>query len=354
MAVNTLQWKGSIEGSLELLDQRKLPNEETYISCKEIGQVYDAIKTLAVRGAPAIGVTAAYGLVLPFQKLDENCDIALAEKELQKSIDCLSKSRPTAVNLFWAMKRIRKAAETFVKENPAASKDDLAKRILDEANEINNEDIRMCKKIGENGQEFIEKNASILTHCNAGALATAGQGTALSVIYEAQFLDKKPTVYVDETRPLLQGARLTAWELVKEWINTNVICDSAAGSLIKLGKIDCIITGADRIAGNGDTANKIGTYTLSVLARENGIPFYIAAPSSTFDMNIESGDEIPIEERDPQEIKNFSGTQTAPENAKAYNPAFDITPAENITAIITEKGNIISPDKKTIEALINS
>jgi len=347
MIAQALKWVGGVDGFLELIDQRRLPAEFVKLQCRDVEQVYEAIKTLAVRGAPAIGVCAAYGLVLGMQNLDTRYSMLDALERLAKSCEYLASSRPTAVNLFWALDRVRLKAEQFVgrRRGTRDELEALREVVLEEANAIYEEDVDMCRRIGENGEKFIKDGVGILTHCNAGALATAGQGTALSVMLEAQKKGRKFKVYVDETRPLFQGARLTAWELKQAGIDVTVICDNMAGWLMKQGHIDAVITGADRIAANGDTANKIGTYSLSILAREHGIPFYIAAPSSTFDLSIKSGREIPIEQRAAEEVTclwSGSGgkTQIAPEGIGVYNPAFDVTDASFITAIITEKGVI--------------
>ena len=267
---------------------------------------------------------------------------------LKKAADYLGSSRPTAANLFWAMDRIKSKAEDFVAGRARANLRELQEIVLGEANAICQEDVDMCRQIGENGEKFIKDGAGILTHCNAGALATAGQGTALSVMFEAHKKGKRFKVYVDETRPLLQGARLTAWELKQAKIDVVVICDNMAGWLMKQSKISAVITGADRIAANGDSANKIGTYSLSVLAREHGIPFYIAAPSSTFDLSIKSGDQIPIEQRAADEVRFLGNEKITPDGVEIYNPAFDITEARDITAIITERGVIERPTPKKI------
>jgi len=350
MVVETLRWTGGIDGTLELVDQRKLPGSFEMLRCETKEQLYEAVKTLAVRGAPAIGVAAGFGVCLAMQKIEPDTDLTEALSVLDESADYLASSRPTAVNLFYALERMKKRAREFVSENPKGSVVNLRKCLLDEAHSICSEDKQMCEAIGRNGQKYIEDGFSILTHCNAGALATAGQGTALSVIYEAHRSGKKIHVYVDETRPLLQGARLTVWELTQAGIDTTLICDNMAGALLKAGKINAVITGADRIAANGDTANKIGTFSLSVLARVHGVPFYIAAPSSTFDLGIKTGAEIPIEERGAEEVASFAGRTIAPEGVNVYNPAFDVTDAGNITAIITEKGVIEKPDTRKIAA----
>ena len=348
MICPALKWVGGVDGFLELIDQRRLPTEFIKLQCRDIDQLYDAIKTLAVRGAPAIGVAAAFGGVIALQKLNDADTIQNGLAHLADRCQYLAGSRPTAVNLFWALDRIKRCAENFVAQTPAACVADLRQAVLAEANNICAEDIEMCRRIGENGQAFIKSGDGILTHCNAGALATAGQGTALSPMFEAHKMGRKFKVYADETRPLLQGARLTAWELTQAGIDVILICDNMAAWLMKKGKINAVITGADRIAANGDTANKIGTYGLSLLAKEHGIPFYIAAPTSTFDLSIESGEQIPIEQRSAEEVTNFSNTQTAPADVNVCNPAFDVTDAKNITAIITEKAVIEKPSTEKI------
>jgi methylthioribose-1-phosphate isomerase len=352
MIVKALEWIGNADGFLEIVDQRRLPTEFIKLQCRDIETLFEAIKTLAVRGAPAIGVSAAYGLVLALNKTTAPDSLEEGLKILSHAVEYLASSRPTAVNLSWASERVQRKAKQFVTENPKSTLQDLCEIIFAEANAICREDVDMCRRIGENGQKFIIDGSGILTHCNAGALATAGQGTALSLMFEAHKKGRKFRVYADETRPLLQGARLTAWELKQAGIEVTVICDNMAGWLMKQGKINAVITGADRIAANGDTANKIGTYSLSILAREHGVPFYIAAPSSTFDLKIKSGTEVPIEQRSAEEVTTFAGSKTAPDGVDVYNPAFDITDARNITAIITEKGVIEKPDiKKIIECL---
>jgi len=348
MIAQALKWVGGVDGFLELIDQRRLPAEFVKLQCRDIEQLFEAIKTLTVRGAPAIGVSAGYGLVLAMQKLNPADGLEQGLRVLAESAEYLASSRPTAANLFWALERVRKSAEEFVAGQSKATVQELRSAVLDEANTICQEDVDMCRRIGQNGEKFIKDGSGILTHCNAGALATAGQGTALSVMFEAHKKGKKFRVYADETRPLLQGARLTAWELKQAGINVTVICDNTAGWLMKQGKVDAVITGADRIAANGDTANKIGTYSLSILAREHRVPFYIAAPSNTFDLSIKSGAEIPIEQRSAEEVAFFGDKRITPEYAKIYNPAFDVTESQNITAIITEKGVIENPNADNI------
>jgi len=348
MIVHAVKWVGDTGGFLELIDQRQLPGKFVKLQCHEVKQICEAIKTLAVRGAPAIGVAAAYGLVLALQRLNAAADLQQGLAALAKAQDCLAATRPTAVNLFWALARVKKSVQEFVAAHPAANLEKLRRHVLVEANAIYREDVDMCRRIGQNGQKFIKAGAGILTHCNAGALATAGQGTALSVMFEAHKRGKKFKVYVDETRPLLQGARLTAWELQQAGVDVTVICDNMAGWLMKQGKICAVITGADRIAANGDAANKIGTYSLSILAREHGIPFYIAAPSSTFDLAVKKGADIPIEQRPAEEVSRFAGAQVAPAGVAVYNPAFDVTEAKDISAIITERGVIEKPNVRKI------
>ena len=362
MITAAIKWVGGVDGFLELIDQRRLPGELVRLQCRDIEQLYSAIKTLTVRGAPAIGVAGAYGLVLAMQNLDTRCSTLDAFECLKKAADYLGSSRLTAANLFWALDRVKSKAEDFVTERARANLPapvvpaqvtqaqvrELQETILGEANAICQEDVEMCRRIGENGQKFIKDGADVLTHCNAGALATAGQGTALSVMFEAHKRGRKFKVYVDETRPMLQGARLTAWELKQADIDVVVICDNMAGWLMKQGKISVVITGADRIAANGDAANKIGTYSLSILAREHGIPFYIAAPSSTFDLSIKSGDQIPIEQRAADEVRFLGDERITPDGVEIYNPAFDVTEAQDITAIITERGVIEKPTLRKI------
>jgi methylthioribose-1-phosphate isomerase len=369
MIAETVKWIGGTDGVLELIDQRRLPQEFTILTVRNAEQLHEAIRTLAVRGAPAIGVAAAYGPVLVLQSVagvsparaegihalsrgQDGRDTTEALRQVIAACDFLATSRPTAVNLFWALDRIRRRARQIAAE-PQATAKKLHEGILAEAHAIYHEDVEMCRRIGENGEKYIADGSTILTHCNAGALATAGQGTALSVIFEAQKKGKRFQVYADETRPLLQGARLTAWELQHAGIDVTVICDNMAGWLMKQGKIDAVITGADRIAANGDTANKIGTYSVSVLAKQHGVPFYVAAPSSTFDLSIPDGSAIPIEERNPGEVTTFGGISIAPQGVAAYNPAFDVTEAQNIQAIITEKGVIEEPDAQRIREFFN-
>ena len=335
MEIKPIEFKN---GKLILIDQRKLPKIEEYFVCNNYKDVIYAIKNMVVRGAPAIGVSAGYGIAM---YVNEEKDYVKFKENFYKVCEEFSNSRPTAVNLFWAIDRMKKVFEK-VKDYEFSK---IKEEFFLEADKIFKEDIDVNKKIGENGKILIKDNSNILTHCNAGALATAGYGTALGVIRSAFYSGKNIHVYVDETRPFLQGARLTAWELMKEKIPCTLICDNMAGFLMKMGKIDLVIVGADRIARNGDTANKIGTYTLAVLAKKHNIPFYVAAPFSTFDFSIENGDKIPIEERDGREITEMFTKDIAPDGVNTFNPAFDVTDAELITAIITEKGILKPPFK---------
>ena len=343
----TIVWQGDTAGYLDLIDQTLLPNEMTRVQCRDIETVWEAIKMLRVRGAPAIGIAAAYGVVVGLQQTgDDNAEAFW--QTFDKSADYLATSRPTAVNLFWALDRLRSLAQ----ELKSGSVVDARVAILAEAQKIHAEDREMCHAIGRYGAELLTDGQGVLTHCNAGGLATAEYGTALSVFFTAQDQGKNLHVFVDETRPLLQGARLTAWELMQRKIKSTLICDSMAAQVMREKKVQAVVTGADRIAANGDSANKIGTYSVAVLAKAHGIPFYIAAPSSTFDLSIESGDDIPIELRKPEEITNGFGKQTAPTGVEVYNPAFDVTPAEYIEAIITERGVIKPVSKENVLAMI--
>ncbi len=316
MEVKAFFWEGD---HLLLLDQRKLPYQEVWLELRDHYQVAQAIRDMAVRGAPAIGCVAAYGFLLGIRQGEEP----------EAVYKVLKNTRPTAYNLFWALERMKRALRE-------------GKDLEEEAKNIEREDYSANRRMGELGNTLIPEGAKILTHCNTGALATAGWGTALGVVRSAHRAGKRVSVWVNETRPFLQGSRLTAWELLKEGIPHKVINDSASGFLIKKGMVDLIIVGADRITAEGDVANKIGTYTLSVLAKEHGIPFYVVAPSSTFDLSMRSGDDIPIEERDPEELKRCAQTYIAPKDSQALHLAFDVTPAQNVTAIVTEKG-IIKP-----------
>lgn len=347
MVTSALKWIGGSDGYLELVDQRQLPGDFIVVRCDQIEEVYEAISSLAVRGAPAIGVAAAYGVVLGLRKLGSEAEKDEALWQLSQCCEYLGSSRPTAVNLFRALERAKRSGLEILASEAAGVKE-LKEAVWAEAQEICREDIEMCERIGANGQRLIKDGDVILTHCNAGALATAGQGTALSIMFEAKRRGRRLKVYADETRPLLQGSRLTAWELKEAGIEVVVICDNMAGWLMKEGKISAVITGADRIAANGDAANKIGSYSLSILAKYHKIPFYIAAPSSTFDLNIKDGTEIPIEQRPREEVALLGSKKVVPDGVEIFNPAFDVVLAENITAIITERGVIKKPDAKKI------
>lgn len=342
-AILAIIWE---DDHLKIIDQTYLPARTVYIELNDIGHVWEAIRKMRVRGAPAIGITAAYGLYLGIRPLDVR-DFDSMWLELERLSEYLAQSRPTAVNLQWALDRIKKTVYGN-KELPVG---ELKELILKTAITIHEEDKRICRRIGLNGVDLVPKDGGILTHCNTGSLATGQYGTALSVIYHAFIAGKGVHVWVDETRPYLQGARLTAWELQQAKIPMHLITDSMAGYLMKLGKVDMVIVGADRIVANGDTANKIGTYSVAVLAKQHNIPFYVAAPISTFDMSMKSGDEIPIEERDADEVRMIRNQHIAPEKVPVFNPAFDVTPAHLITAFVTEKG-IIKPDyQKTLPPL---
>jgi methylthioribose-1-phosphate isomerase len=334
----SIEWVGGVDGFVRLIDQTELPTRLVYRDCKNASEVWEAIKLLRVRGAPAIGITAAMGVVVGVR---ETLDGSPAEflATLSKVDAHLRTSRPTAVNLFWALDRVRRSVEPHLgKKSPR----ELAEVLLQEAFAIREEDAAMCRAIGRHGAARIEPGTGVLTHCNTGGLATAEYGTALSILLTAADEGKNIHVYADETRPLLQGARLTMWELLQHGVPATLICDSMAGQVMKEGRIQSVFVGADRITANGDAANKIGTYGVAVLAKHHKIPFYVAAPSSTFDLSLASGDRIPIEQRDPREITEGMGKRTAPEGALVYNPAFDVTPADLIAGIVTEKG-IIEP-----------
>ena len=346
----TLEWIGDHQGFLKLIDQTKLPTEIVTIDCKDVETVWEAIKSLRVRGAPAIGIAAAYGVVIGIQSATDQSADGFFER-LDQVASYLAESRPTAVNLFWALDRMRRVAN---ENRGSLDLERLRDRLLAEAREIHEEDRRMCHAIGEYGAQLLNDGDSVLTHCNAGGLATSEYGTALSVFFTAQDQGKSFHVFVDETRPLLQGARLTAWELAQRGIDATLICDSMAAQVMSEGRVQAVVTGADRIAANGDSANKIGTYSLAVLAKHHGIPFFIAAPSSTFDLSIDSGKQIPIEERASEEITNGFGKQTAPDGIQVYNPAFDVTPASLIKAIITERGIIEPVTGQNIRAIIGT
>ncbi len=343
----TIAWQ---DDTVVMVDQRKLPTREVYVTCKTPNEVAKAIKTMIIRGAPAIGVSAAYGLALGVRRSSAAGTRQLTT-EFLKDCDLLAGTRPTAVNLFWAIERMKR---TFSREvHAGASVDDLRRIMLEEAHAIHDEDLASCRAIGQYGGELVPQDAGILTHCNAGALATAGYGTALGVIRGAVELGRQVRVFADETRPVLQGARLTAWELMRDGIDTTVIADNMAAVLMREGRINFIVVGADRIAANGDAANKIGTYTVAVLAREHGVPFYVAAPLSTIDLATPDGNAIPIEERNPKEVTHVGATQIAPDGARVFNPSFDVTPHRFIAGIITERGVARAPYTASLRALFD-
>lgn len=343
MTVQALRW---MENRLEIIDQTLLPGNFEYITLHTVSEVWEAIKILRVRGAPAIGICAGYGILVALRETPpQTTPQAIAI--VRKSAEYLATSRPTAVNLFWALDRMRNTAESCA--------DLLLSQFIDrmdaEAAAIYREETSACRAIGEHGAALIPENGGVLTHCNAGALATGEYGTALAPMYHAHAAGKRFHVFADETRPLLQGARLTAWELTQSGIDTTLLCDNMAAQVMREGRIDLVITGADRIAANGDTANKIGTYGVALLAQAHRIPFYIAAPASTFDFELPDGSGIPIEQRDPAEVTRGFGKATAPDNVRVYNPAFDVTPENLIAGIITEFGILRPPFKAGIEKL---
>src|SRR5262245_30753131 len=328
----TIDWQ---DGAVVMVDQRKLPGQELYVRCRTAQEVARAIRTMVIRGAPAIGVSAAMGIALGMRRSTAKGTKQFAV-EFQKICEMMADTRPTAVNLFWAIDRMKRVFAEAAQAGKSA--EEIADRLELEARAIHDEDVASCRTMGAFGADVVPDGARVLTHCNAGALATAGYGSALGVIRAAVERGKRIAVFADETRPFLQGARLTAWELVRGGINTTVITESMAGPLMRAGEIDLVIVGADRIAANGDTANKIGTYTVAVLAREHKLPFYVAAPLSTIDLATPDGDHIPIEERDRREVTHLGSSRLTPEGAKIRNPAFDVTPHRYIVGIITERG----------------
>ena len=343
--VETMRWR---EGRLEMIDQRVLPANFAYVSTDSAATVAVAIRTMVVRGAPAIGVAAAYGVAMEAVRCSD-----LPQEQfkaaMEQGIEVLAASRPTAVNLFWALERMRRVWEASAQSDQAQQ----AARLLDEAHEVYAEDIRINQQMGAYGAELLADGARVLTHCNAGALATAGHGTALGVFRSAVAAGKRISVLADETRPFLQGARLTAWEMVQENIPVTLITDNMSGHLMSRGEIDAIVVGTDRVASNGDVANKIGTYMVAVLAHRHNIPFYVACPLSTIDMSLATGADIPIEERSASEVTGFRETQWAPVGVQVRNPAFDVTPAELVTALITEKGVVRQPDRNKLRELFS-
>jgi methylthioribose-1-phosphate isomerase len=338
----TIDWQGDV---IVMVDQRKLPAHELYVRCRSAQEVAKAIRTMVIRGAPAIGVAAAMGIALGMRRSTARGTRQFAV-EFQKICDMMAATRPTAVNLFWAIERMKRAFAAGAQAGESTS--ELTDRLEREARAIHDEDVASCRAMGGHGAALVPDGARVLTHCNAGALATAGYGSALGVIRAAVEQGKRIAVIADETRPFLQGARLTAWELVRDGIDTTVITESMAGPLMRAGDVDLVVVGADRIAANGDTANKIGTYTVAVLAHEHKIPFYVAAPLSTVDLSTPDGDHIPIEERDQREVSHIGTSRLTPEGAQIRNPAFDVTPHRYITGIITEKGIFVPPYSESL------
>ena len=339
-----VEWR---EGRVVILDQTLLPSRTEFLECRDVPELCGAIRRLAVRGAPAIGVAAAYGLALAAHRAAEaRLEPPAALAAIESARRELAATRPTAVNLFWALNRVAGVAAGLALGGAGVA--DLAAGLLSEARRVAAEDIAMCRKLGAAGAALLPECATVLTHCNAGGLATGGYGTALGVIYAAREAGKAVRVFADETRPLLQGARLTAWELADQGFEVTVLCDGAAGSLLRRGEIDAVITGADRIAANGDTANKVGTYPLAVLADRHDVPFYVAAPGSTFDLATDGGGGIVIEQRSPDEVHTFADRRTTPPGVLAWNPAFDVTPGELVTAFITEQGVLRPPFEQSL------
>jgi methylthioribose-1-phosphate isomerase len=332
--VETIEWT---DAGVVMIDQTRLPREQVFVTCKSYVEVAVAIRSMVIRGAPAIGVAAAMGVALGVQE----------DADFDRVCETLASTRPTAVNLFWAIDRMRVLRESL----KGVPREELVSRMIEEAKNIRLDDIAICRAMGQHGAALVPDGKTVLTHCNAGALATAGYGTALGVIRAAAESGKKIDVFADETRPFLQGARLTAWELQQDGIVTTLITDNMAGHFLHSGRIGCVVVGADRIAANGDVANKIGTYSLAVLAKENNVPFYVAAPVSTFDLTLASGDSIPIEQRSAEEVTHVFGVPVAPENIAVQNPAFDVTPARYVTAIISERGVARAPYEQSLKKL---
>jgi methylthioribose-1-phosphate isomerase len=343
--IRTIEWT---DAGVVMLDQRRLPTEEIYRTYTNHSEVADAIRSMVVRGAPAIGVAAAMGIALGVQSSGAG-SVAELDSEFDRICSDIAATRPTAVNLFWAVERMKQVYERNRARGVAA----VRSALVNESIAMHAEDIEANRRMGRYGQELIPANAQVLTHCNAGALATAGYGTALGVIRAAVEAGKRIEVFADETRPFLQGARLTAWELQKDNIPVTVITDNMAGFMMQKGKISCIVVGADRIAANGDVANKIGTYSVAVLAKENGVPFYVAAPMSTLDLTLPDGSHIPIEERDPEEVRKIMGVPVTPIDARVANPAFDVTPNRYVHAIITDRGVARPPFQESLRELAN-
>jgi methylthioribose-1-phosphate isomerase len=341
--IQTLEWTSN---GVVFIDQTKLPTEEVYVTCSTHQQVADAIRNMIVRGAPAIGVAAAMGIALGVKNSQAD-NVADLKKEFDQICEAIRQTRPTAVNLFWAIRRMQEKFETL-RIRPIAQ---IQQALIEEAQRMHAEDIAANQAMGRHGATLMPSGGGVLTHCNAGALATAGYGTALGVIRAAVEAGKKIHVYADETRPFLQGSRLTAWELMKDGIPTTVISDNMAGVMMQQGKIGAVVVGADRIAANGDVANKVGTYTVAVLAKEHGIPFYVAAPISTVDLATPHGSKIPIEQRNAREVTHIGGRQMTPDGVGIENPAFDVTPAKYVTAIVTERGIARAPYEDSLSEL---
>lgn len=346
----TIEWTPD---GVRMIDQTRLPGEEVYVTCRTYREVADSIRNMVIRGAPAIGVAAAMGIALGLRASSAST-VAALRGEFDTVAEAISATRPTAVNLFWAVRRMRAVFERAIEEQGSEAEriESTKKRLIEEAARVLEEDIAINEAMGRNGAELFGSSMTVLTHCNAGALATGGYGTALGVIRSAVADGKQIRVFADETRPFLQGARLTAWELAQDGIPVTLITDNMAGHFMKLGKIQAAIVGADRVAANGDVANKIGTYSVAVLARENSIPFYVAAPVSTIDMSLASGDLIPIEERAPAEVTRLAGVTIAPSGVTALHPAFDVTPNRYVTAIITERGVARAPYTESLKKLV--
>jgi methylthioribose-1-phosphate isomerase len=341
----TIEWKDDV---VVMIDQRKLPASEVYVNCKTAAEVAKAIKTMVIRGAPAIGVAAAMGIALGMRR-SRATGTKQYTTEVQRTCDLMAGTRPTAVNLFWAIERMKQALTQAAQAGESVAA--ITQRLEAEARRIHDDDVASCRAMGAHGATLVPADARILTHCNAGALATAGYGTALGVIRAAVEQGKRVAVFADETRPFLQGARLTAWELVKDGIDTTVITDNMAGAMMRLERIDLVVVGADRIAANGDVANKIGTYAVAIMAKEHGIPFYVAAPLSTIDLDTPDGSGIPIEERPEREVTHVGAARLTPEGARIRNPAFDVTPAKYVTAIVTEHGIARAPFTESLADL---
>ncbi len=339
--VETIQWK---DGAVVMIDQTRLPLHVEYVTCRTYQEVATAIRDMIIRGAPAIGVAAAMGVALGAMQAEEG-DL---DGQMETICETLAKTRPTAVNLFWAIDRMKRLYRSL-RGRPVA---EIRERMVAEALVVREEDIAICRAIGDHGAELVPDHKTVLTHCNAGALATAGYGTALGVIRSAVAAGKQVDVFADETRPFLQGARLTVWELQQDGIPTTLITDNMAGHFMKAGRIGCVVVGADRIAANGDVANKVGTYSVAVLAKENGVPFFVAAPISTLDLTLASGEQIPIEQRAASEVTHVFGHQVAPEGTAVQNPAFDVTPARYVSAIITEKGVARAPYEESLRKMV--